>query len=320
VNRRLALLTLFALSCGAANAQAPAGFPSKPIKLVVPYGAGTAADFLGRVVGEGIAQSLGQPVVIDNRPGAGGNIGMEAVAKAPNDGYTLLLAPVDIAINPSLYRNVNYRPSQDFVTITTVARVPGLLVVPENSPAKSVKDLAALAKKGDLRFASGGNGSQAHFSGVMFDRLVGAKSTHVPYRSASEIVQSLLSDQTQFAFPTFNVAIPFVQQGKLRALAVTGAKRNPMLPDVPTMAEAYPPGFELNAWFGLLAPAGTPPAIVDRINAEVVKALRNEANIKKIEASGFSVFYGTPLEFSDLLKAEQKRWADVISSTGIRID
>lgn len=316
---RLVGLLLAAGVPAAAHAQQ---YPNKPIRLIVPYAAGTAADALGRVVGDRLSQLLGQQVVVDNRPGAGGNIAVEAAAKAPNDGYTLLLGAVDMASNPSLYRKVNYDPIKDFVPVSTVARIPGLLVVPANSPAKTVPELAALAKAkpGTLNFASGGNGTQAHFAGTMFGQLAGVDVVHVPFRGAADMVSSLLSDQTAFAFPTFITVYPLVQAGKLRALAVTSAARNPRLPQVPTMKEAMPPGFELNAWFGILAPAGTPPAIVSRLNAEIVKALGDPAMRERMEADGTTVFTGSSAEFAALLKSEVERWSDIVAKTGIRVD
>ena len=301
---------------------ASAQYPNKPIKMIVPYPAGTAADAMARIVGERLAAGLGQAVVIDNRPGAGGNIGAEALAKSPNDGYTLMLATIDHASNPSLYRSVNYDPIRDFVGIATVARIPGLLVVPADSPAKTVQELVALAKAkpGNLNFASGGNGSQAHFGGEMFKQLAGVDIVHVPYRGGPDMVASLLSNQVALAFPTFITVFSHVQSGKMRALAVTSPTRNPRLPNVPTMKEAMPPGFELNAWFGIVAPAGVPADIVNRLNAEINKTLNDPAMRDRMEADGTKVFTSTPDEFSALIKSDFARWADIVKKTGIRVD
>ncbi len=302
-----------------ANAQA---YPSKSIRLIVPYAAGTAADALARILGDRLAQALGQPVVVDDRPGAGGNIGVEAAAKAQNDGYTLLLGTIDMASNASLYRAVNYDPIKDFVPVSTIARIPGLLVVPADSPAKTVQELVALAKSkpGSLNFASGGNGSQAHFGGDMLKQAGGIDVVHVPYRGAADMVASLLSSQTAFAFPTFITVYPLVQSGKLRALAVTSPTRNARLPNVPTMKEALPPGFELNAWFGILSPAGTPPEIVNRLNAEIVKILNEPAMRERLEGDGTTVVTSSPAEFAALVKADVARWAEIVKRTGIRVD
>ncbi len=301
---------------------ASAQYPNKAIKMIVPYPAGTAADAMARIVGDRLAAGLGQAVVIDNRPGAGGNIGAEAAAKSPNDGYTLLLATIDHASNPSLYRSAGYDLTRDFVGIATVARIPGLLVVPADSPAKTVQELAALAKAkpGSLNFASGGNGSQAHFGGEMFKQLAGVDIVHVPYRGGPDMVAAILSNQVALAFPTFITVFPHVQSGKMRALAVTSPTRNPKLPNVPTMKEAMPPGFELNAWFGVVAPAGVPADIVNRLNSEVNKALNDPAMRERMQADGTTVFTGTPEEFSALMKSDVARWADMVKKTGIRID
>jgi tripartite-type tricarboxylate transporter receptor subunit TctC len=277
---------------------------------------------LVRLVGDRLGAGLGQPVVIDNRPGAGGNIGAEAVAKSSKDGYTLLLATVDHASNPSLYRSAGYDLVRDFVGVATLARIPGLLVVPADSPAKNVQELVALAKArpGSLNFASGGNGSQAHFGGEMFKQLTGVDVVHVPYKGGPDMVLSLLSNQVAFAFPTFVTVLQNVQAGKMRALAVTSATRNPRLPDVPTMKEALPPGFELNAWFGILAPAGVPADVVNRLNTEINKVLNDPAIRERMQADGTAVFTSTPEEFAALMKSDTARLADIVKKSGIRID
>ena len=301
---------------------ASAQYPNKAIRIIVPYPAGTAADVMARIVGDRLAVALGQPLVIDNRPGAGGNIGAEAVAKSPNDGYTLMLATIDHASNPSLYRAAGYELTRDFVGIATVARIPGLLVVPAESPAKTVQELVALAraKPGGLNFASGGNGSQAHFGGDMFKQLAGIDIVHVPYRGGPDMVAAIISNQVGLAFPTFITVFPHVQSGKMRALAVTSPMRNPKLPNVPTMKEVMPPGFELNAWFGIVAPAGVSADVVNRLNAEVNKVLNDPAMRERMQADGTAVFTSTPDEFAALIKNDVARWADIVKKTGIRVD
>ena len=301
---------------------ASAQYPNKAIKMIVPYPAGTAADVMARIVGDRLAAALGQPFVIDNRPGAGGNIGAEAAAKSPNDGYTLMLATIDHASNPSLYRAAGYELTRDFVGIATVARIPGLLVVPAESPAKTVQELVALAraKPGGLNFASGGNGSQAHFGGDMFKQLAGIDIVHVPYRGGPDMVAAIISNQVGLAFPTFITVFPHVQSGKMRALAVTSPMRNPKLPNVPTMKEVMPPGFELNAWFGIVAPAGVSADVVNRLNAEVNKVLNDPAMRERMQADGTAVFTSTPDEFAALIKNDVARWADIVKKTGIRVD
>lgn len=303
-------------------ALAHAQYPTKPIRIIVPFPAGTAADAVARTVGDRLVGALGQAVVIDNRPGATGNIAFEMVAKAPNDGYTLLLATVDMTSNPSVYRSVNYDPVKDFVGIATLARIAGLLVVPAESPAKTVQDLVALAKArpGSLNYASGGNGTQAHFAGEMFKQLAGVDIVHVPYRGGPDLVASVVSNQTALSMPTFITVYPLVKAGKLRALAVSSPTRNPRLPDVPTMKEALPPGFELNAWFGLVGPAGTPAAIVNRLNAEVGKILNDPAIRERMESDGTVLFTSTPEEFAALIKSDAARWAAIVKQFGIRVD
>ena len=299
-----------------------AQYPTKPVKMIVPFQAGSAPDVLARAVSERLGAAIGQAIVIDNRPGAGGNIGADAAAKAPGDGYTLMLATISHASNPSLYRNVNYDPVKDFAPVSLIARVPGLLVVPADSPIKSVADLvaAARAKPGSLNYASGGNGSQAHFGGELFRQAANVEIVHVPYKGAPEILTSLLSNQTAFAFPTFTTALPQVQGGKLRALAVTSPTRNPKLPEVPTMKEAMPNGFVLNAWFGIVAPAGVPAEIVNRLNGEIVKILRDPAVRERIGSDGTEVITSTPDEFASTIRADVALWADIVRKSGIRVE
>lgn len=310
------------LSAMLAPLTAGAQYPNKPIKLIVPYPAGTAADVIARVVGDRMSAGLGQSVVVDNRPGAGGNIGAEAGARAPNDGYTLLLITIDHTSNPSLYKSVNYDPVRDFVGIATLARIPGLLVVPADSPAKTVQELVALAKArpGSLNFASGGNGSQAHFGGEFFKQLAGVDIVHVPYKGGPDMVASLLSSQTALAFPTFITVFPHVQAGKMRALAVTSPTRNPRLPNVPTMKEAMPPGFELNAWFGIVGPSGMPADIVNRLSTEILKIVNDPALRARLEADGTEIFANSSDAFAALIRSDVARWADIVKKTGVRID
>jgi tripartite-type tricarboxylate transporter receptor subunit TctC len=261
-------------------------------------------------------------VVIENRGGAGGNIGAEAAAKAAPDGYTLLLATSSHVVNPSLYQKVAYDPVRDFTPVALLIKMPSLLVVPPDSPARSVQELVALAKSkpGALNYGSGGAGSLAHLSGATFQKVAGIDVVHVPYKGAPEIVTSLLSGQSQYAFPTFSTALPQVRAGKLRALAVTGAKRNAQLPDVPTMSEAMPPGFELEAWFGLWAPAGTPADIVRRLNADVDAILRDPEFRTKLASDGSEVVSGTPEEFAAYVRSEAAKWDRVVKDSGARVE
>jgi tripartite-type tricarboxylate transporter receptor subunit TctC len=294
-------------------------YPSKPIKLVVPFIPGSAPDVLARNVAERLTPRLGQPIVIENRGGAGGNIGAEMAAKAPADGYTLLLATSSHVVNPALYRKVNYDPVRDFAPVALLITMPSLLVVPADSPAKTVTELVAIAKAkpGALNYGSGGPGSLAHLAGATFQKTAGIDVVHVPYKGAPEIVTSLLSGRSQFAFPTFSTALPQVKAGKLRALAVTSPRRNPQLPDVPTITEAMPPGFELEAWFGLWAPAGTPPEIIRRIGNEVDAILRDPEFRAKLASDGSDVAAnGTPDAFAAYVKSEATKWTRVVRDSG----
>jgi tripartite-type tricarboxylate transporter receptor subunit TctC len=233
-----------------------------------------------------------------------------------------MLATSSHASNPSLYRKVNYDPVKDFAGITLIARIAGLLVVPVDSPATSVRELIALAKAkpGALAFASGGNGSQAHFAGEMFKNAAGVDIMHVPYKGAPEIMTSLLSGQTAMGFPTLPTALPQVKAGKVRALAVTSVARNPKLPEIPTMREAMDNGFDLNAWFGVVAPAGVPSAIVTRLNAEIIRILSDPEVRDRLSADGSEIVTTTPQEFSALIKADVAVWADIVKASGVKLD
>ncbi|MEO5699665.1 MAG: tripartite tricarboxylate transporter substrate binding protein, partial [Casimicrobiaceae bacterium] len=301
---------------------ASAQYPNKPIRVVVSFIAGSAPDVLARNVGERLSQRLGQPIVIENRGGAGGNIGAELAAKAAPDGYTLLLATSSHVVNPSLYSSVRYDPVRDFIPVALLIRMPSLLVVPPDSPARNVKELVALAKTkpGSLNYGSGGAGSLAHLAGAAFQRVADIEVVHVPYRGAPEIVTSLLSGQSQYAFPTFSTALPQVKAGKLRALGVTSGKRNPQLPDVPTMTEVMPTGFELEAWFGFWAPTGTPPDVVKRINTEVNAMLNDPEFRAKLASDGSEVIGGTPEAFAAYIKTEMVKWEKVVKDSGARVD
>ena len=321
-SKRASLAVASALLCLCAL-PAAAQYPNKPIKLVVPFIAGSAPDVLARNVSERLGAKLGQPIVIENRGGAGGNVGAEYAAKQPADGYTLMLATSSHLVNPSLYGKVGYDPVKDFAPVALLIRMPSLLIVPNDSPAKNVTELIALAraKPGQLNYGSGGNGSQAHLAGAMFKTVAGIDVVHVPYKGAPEIVASMLSGQTHLAFPTFSTALPQVRAGKLRALGVTSPKRNPQLPDVPTLLEAMPNGFDLEAWFGIWAPAGTPPDLVRKLNADVGAVLADPEFRGKLASDGSEVVTGgTPDEFAGYVKSETAKWAKVVKDSGARIE
>ncbi|MDQ6619227.1 MAG: tripartite tricarboxylate transporter substrate binding protein [Pseudomonadota bacterium] len=300
-----------------------AQYPSKPLKLIVPFIAGSSPDVLARSVADRLGARLGQPVVIENRGGAGGNVGAEYAAKQAPDGYSLMLATSSHLVNPSLYEKVNYDPVKDFVPVALLIRMPSLLVVSPDLPVRNVNELVALAKSrpGQLNYGSGGNGSQAHLAGAMFKSSAGIDVVHVPYRGAPEIITSMLSGQTQLAFPTFSTTLPQVRAGKLRALAVTGAKRNPQLPEVPTLLETMTNGFALEAWFGIWAPAGTPPDIVKKLNADIGAVMSDPQFRTKIESDGSEVVVGgSPEEFTRYVNTETAKWTKIVKDSGAKVE
>lgn len=304
-------------------APAAAQYPTKPVKLVVPFIAGSAPDALARSVADRLGTRLGQPIVIENRGGAGGNVGAEYAAKQPADGYTLMLATSSHLANPLLYGKVGYDPVKDFVPVALLIRMPSLLVVSNDLPVKNVNELIALAKAkpGAMNYGSGGNGSQAHLAGAMFRASAGIDVVHVPYKGAPEIISSILSGSTQMGFPTFSTALPQVKAGKMKALAVTSPKRNALLPDVPTLLESMPNGFDLEAWFGIWAPVGTPADVVKRLNAEIGAVLADPEFRNKLAGDGSEVVAkGTADEFDSYVKSENLKWAKVVKDSGARIE
>ena len=321
--RRGALRALAALACAATATLAQAqSYPTGPIRVVVPFPAGSGVDGVARAVVSRMAEGLGQPIVIDNRAGAGGNIGTEFVARAPKDGYTLLFNATQLVGNPGI-SNVKYDAIADFAPVGLVSRVAALLVVPPDSPARNVQELIALAKAkpGGLSYASGGNGGIGHYSGELLKSLGGNLDiVHVPYKSAGEQVTSVMTNQTQMAYPAIQIALPQVQAGKLRALAVTTARRSASLPDVPTMAEAFPPGFVLDAWYGLLAPAGTPQPVIARLNAEMLKVLADPAVRQTLATQSQEIVGSTPQAFAEVIARDLKVWTDLAVRLKVKVD
>jgi tripartite-type tricarboxylate transporter receptor subunit TctC len=318
----LALVLAAAAGSFALEARAQAGWPNRPVKVIVPFPPGVGVDVVVRTVAGQLGERLGQPVVVENRPGAGANIGIEAAARSPGDGYTLLATASNFTANPSLYGKVNYDPVRDFVPVTGLIRTPSVLVVAADSPVKTVDDLVARVKgkPGGLSYASGGNGSLAHFAGELFKGAAGVDAVHVPYKGAPDIINSLLSQQTEYAFPVLVTVLPHLKSGKLRALAVTSPKRSPLLPDVPTMYEAMRSGFEIESENGLVAPAGTPPEIVARLNAEIVRILREPKIADPLTAGGFEVVGSTPAQYGERVRAEVAKYADLVRRSGAKID
>jgi tripartite-type tricarboxylate transporter receptor subunit TctC len=312
-----------ALASAAAGAQGAATYPSRPIRMIVPSAPGSGPDIMARAIGQKITEAYGQQVVIDDKPGAGGIIGSEAAAKSPADGYTLIMANAGShAVNASLYSKLPYDPVKDFAPITLVSSAPNILIVHPSLPVKSVKDLIALAKAkpGALAFGSGGNGSTAHLSGEMFKTMAGIDIVHVPFKGSPSAVLAVIAGQIVMAMPNIPPALPHVKTGKLKALAVTTAKRSAAVPDLPTVAESGLPGYEATAWFGVLAPAGTPRDIIDKLNALIVKSLRAPDMQQRLQADGAEAAGGTPEEFAAIIKRDIAKWAVVVKKSGARAD
>lgn len=299
------------------------GYPNKPVRMVVPFPPGGTTDILARAVGQKLSEAWGQQVVIDNRPGAGGNIGTDLVAKAPADGYTLLMGTVGTqAINASLYAKLPFDPVKDFAPVTLVASVPNVLVVNKTIPSNSVKELIALAKSkpGQLNFASSGNGTSIHLAGELFKSMTGISMTHIPYKGSAPALTDLIGGQTNMMFDNLPSSMQHIKSGTLRALAVTSAKRSPALPDVPTVAESGVPGFEASSWFGVLAPAGTPKEIVAKINADIVKALAAPDIKERLSGQGAEPVGNSPEQFAAYIKTEIVKWAKVVKDSGAKIE
>ncbi|KOC20521.1 LacI family transcriptional regulator [Comamonas testosteroni] len=316
----LAATALFALGAAPAMAQTP--YPSKPITMIVPFSAGGTTDILARVVGQALSTELGQSIIIDNRPGAGGNIGGQAAARAAGDGYTLFMGTVGThAINEALYKKMPFDPVKDFAPLTRVANVPNLLVAHPSQPFKTVKEMMAYAKAnpGKLNFGSSGSGSSIHLSGELFKSMTRLDMVHVPYKGSAPAITDLLGNQIAIMFDNMPSAIQHVRSGKLRPIAVTTAKRSPELPDVPTVAEAGVPGYEATSWFGLFVPVKTPADIQQKLHAAIAKVLKDPAVIKKINDQGGEVVIDTQEGFARFIDAEAKKWGKVVKDSGASV-
>ena len=320
----LRLIACIALACAAAPGFAQAPYPNHPIRIVVPFPAGGTTDIIARAVAQKLTEATGQPVVVDNRPGAGGNIGSELVAKAAPDGYTLLMGTVGThAINPNLYAKMPYDHVRDFAPVILVAGVPNVLEVYPGLPINSVQELIAYGKAnpGKLNFASSGSGTSIHLSGELFKTMTGVQMAHIPYKGSAPALQDLVGGQVQLMFDNLPSSLALIKAGKLRALAVTSAQRSSALPDVPTVAEAGLPGFEASSWFGLLAPAGTPKEIVAKLNGEVAKWLATPDAKEKLAAQGAIANTGlTPDDFTRHIATETAKWQKVVKESGAKVD
>jgi len=296
-------------------------WPAKPVRFIVPYIPGSAPDVLARTMSERLGSALGQSLVIENRPGAGSNIGNEIIAKAPPDGYAIGLGTSAMTTNPALYRKVAYDPVADFVGINLCVAMPHLLVVAADSPVKTVADLIRVFKEGPgkYNYASGGNGSGAHLAAELFKTLAGVDVVHVPYKGAPEVITSVISKAAICGFPTLATAVPQVKGGRLRALGVTGTRRNHALPDVPPIGDTVA-GFDFGSWFGLIAPAKTPIEVVRRIDAEIQKAFGDSAFRDKVQADGTEVVNMGHAEFASFIRSDVAKMKRVVELSGARVD
>ena len=307
----------------AGSAAAQGSWPSKPITIIVPFSAGGTTDILARVVGQSLGTELGQTVIIDNRPGAGGNIGAAAVARAAPDGYTLLMGTVGThAINEALYKKMPFEPQKDFAPLTRVALVPNVLVVPVALPYKTVSEIIAAAKSqpGKMTYASSGTGTSIHLSGELFKSMTGTDIIHIPYKGSAPAMTDLLGGQVMMMFDNLPSAIQHIRSGKLRAIAVTSGKRAPELPDVPTIAESGVKGFEATSWFGMFAPAGTPPEVVAKLNTAIVKLLGSPEVKKRLSEQGAEPHPEKPEQFAAFIRSEATKWGKVVKESGATVD
>ena len=316
---RVALLLIASLATSASPAQ---DYPSRPVRMVVPFAPGGSTDVLARIIGQKLTERSGQPVIIENRAGAGGNIGAEQVARSAPDGYTLLLGGVPHAISASLYSKLPYDLARDLAAIAEIASFPSAIVLHPSLPANSVKELIALARArpGQLSFGSAGNGSPNHLSLELFQTMAGVRMVHVPYKGSGQLVGDLLAGQVQLASMGLPVAVPHVQSGKLRAIAVTGAARSPLLPEVPTVSEAALPGFEVTSWYGVFAPAGLPADIVAKLNSEIGSAVTAAEVRERLAALGAEPSVKSPDQFGRYVRQEIIKWAKVVKDSGAKAE
>ncbi len=319
------LTTLGALASGLAITApalaAEAAWPSKPIRIVVPYTPGGTSDIIARVISQAISDAFKQPVVVENKPGANGNAGTELVAKSPADGYTLLLCDVGaLAISPSVYNKLSFDPSKDVRGVAMLAYSPHLLVVHPSVPANNLKELAALSKTTPLNFAVTALGSAPHLAGLAVEAGSGAKWTYIPYKGGSQAIQDTIGGQTQVLMNGMLATLPHVQSGKLKVLGVSRATRSPLLPDAPTIAEQGLQGFESGSWQGVLAPAGTPPAVMARLAAELTRIIRSPEVRARLTAQGAEVYTMSPTEFTAFYEKERVKWAAVVAKAGVKLD
>jgi tripartite-type tricarboxylate transporter receptor subunit TctC len=317
---RLAALALSLALSGGAFGQA---FPSKPMRIVVPFTPAGAVDIATRATANEMTKILGHPVAVENKPGAGGNLGVLDVARAAPDGYSMVMSTSGIqAINPALYAKMPLDVNKELAPVAPIVSLSNVLVVHPSVPAKSVQDVINLAKKdpGKWTYASSGNGTSIHMSGAMFTQLTGTDIVHIPYKGSAPAITDLLAGQTNMMFDNIPSALPHIKSGKLRALATTGAKRDPALPDLPTIAEAGVKGYESGVWFGIMVPAATPRDIVMKLNAAAVQAAKAPEFVKRMTDLGYNIIPGSPEQMATMLKEEVARWAPIVKASGAKID
>jgi len=322
VQRAIVGLVCFACAGVAQAATAEERYPTRPIRLIVAFAPGGSVDVVARLIGQKLAESWGQQVVIDNRPGAGGNLSAEICARAAPDGYTLYMSSASLVVNVSLYRKVAYDPIRDFAPITLVASVQNILVAHPSVPAKNVSELIALARKspGRFNYASTGSGTSGHLSMELFKSMTRTDFTHVPYKVVGQAQVDLMAGQVSLWFPSIPGALPHIKSGKMHALAVSGTTRSPGLPDVPTVAESGVPGYDAVTWYPLLAPARTPAAIVEKLNRQLVAILSAPQLKEQLLLSGVEPIGSSPAQLASHIRSELAKWAKVIQVAGVRLD
>lgn len=320
--RRLACAASACLLLGAVGASAQTAYPTKPVRIVVGFSAGGTTDIVARIMAKELTATLGQPFVVDNKPGGGSNIATDLVAAAPPDGYTLLFVAVTSAINQTLYPNVKFDLNRDFDAVALGAKVPNMLVVHPSVPAKNVKEFIdwARANEGKISYASSGSGTSIHMAGEMFKVRTGLKTQHIPYKGSAPAVTDLIGNQVQFMFDNMPASWPHVQAGKLKALAVTTKTRSATAPDLPTLEESGVAPFDVSSWFGLIAPKGTPQDVIDKLN-KAMNAAFDKPEVKEAYAKlGAVAEKNTPRDFSQFISAEIKNWAPVVKASGAKVD
>jgi tripartite-type tricarboxylate transporter receptor subunit TctC len=317
---RIALALLLTLSFNLVQGQE--AWPTRPIRFILPFPPGGGTDILGRLIAERLSANLGQPVVTENRGGAGGNVGAEAAARSASDGYTIVLVAPSLAISPTLYSKLNYDPVKDFAPISLVATVPNVMITQASRPVQTLQDFIAFArsKPGALNFGSGGAGTSNHLAGELFNIVTGATLVHVPYKGVNLAMQDVLAGNVHLVFIGIPAAAPHIKAGRLRALAVVAPQRSKALPEVPTVAEAGLRDFEVTTWYGVLAPAGTSKSVVNRLNAELVKIMHSSELKERLAATGTEPLTSTPEEFAAYIKRKIAKWGEVIRKAGVKAD